>query len=77
MQIPNYDSQIASNNNFTQGHPSMPSDTFRMLMCGPSNSGETNILLHMFYKLLLYDKIYLCTKNLHQDKYQFLFEDFN
>ncbi len=55
----------------------MPSDTFRMLICGPSKSGKTNILLHMLYKLLIYDKMYLCSKNLHQDKYQHPLEDFN
>ncbi|KAL9961070.1 hypothetical protein ACROYT_G029951 [Oculina patagonica] len=54
----------------------MPSDTFRMLICGPSNSGKTNILLHMLYELLVYDKIYLCAKNLHQEKYQFILDDF-
>ena len=55
----------------------MPADTFRMLICGPSNSGKTNILLHMLYKLLAYDKIYLCAKNLHQDKYQYMIDDFD
>ena len=55
----------------------MPANTFRMLICGPSNSGKTNILMHMLYRLLVYDKIYLCTKNLHQDKYQYMIDDFD
>lgn len=77
MKIPNYDALISSkSSDFKQIHPFMPSDTFRMLICGPSNSGKTNILLHMLYELLAYDKIYLCAKNLHQDKYQFLLDDF-
>ena len=54
----------------------MPADVFRMLICGPSNSGKTNILLHMLHKLLKYDKIYLFSKNLHQNKYQSLLQDF-
>ena len=54
----------------------MPADTFRMLICGPSNSGKTNTLLNMLYNLLVYDKIYLCAKNLHQDKYQYMIDDF-
>ena len=54
----------------------MPADVFQMLICGPSNSGKTNILLHMLYKLLEYDKIYLFSKNLHQNKYQCLLKDF-
>jgi len=41
-----------------------------------SNSGKTNILLHMIYKLLEFDKVYLLSKNLHQNKYQALLRDF-
>ena len=41
----------------------MPSDTFRMLICGNSRSGETNLLYHMLMKpLLYYDEIYLYAK---------------
>lgn len=76
MKIPNYDPEFYSQSAFKQGHTSMPSDTFRMLICGPSNSGKTNILLHMLYELLVYDKIYLCAKNLHQEKYQLILDDF-
>ena len=54
----------------------MPADVFQMLICGPSNSGKTNILLHMIYELLEFDKIYLFSKNLHQNKYQSLLKDF-
>ena len=35
----------------------MPADVFRMLICGPSNSGKVNSLLHMIYELLVFDKI--------------------
>ena len=74
MKIPNYDPG-SSKSNYKQGHPFMP-DVFRMLICGPSNSGKTNILLYMLHKLLKYDKIYLFSKNLHQNKYQSLLQDF-
>ena len=75
MKIPNYDPG-SSKSNYEQGHPCMPADVFRMLICGPSNSGKTNTLLHMFYELLEYDKIYLFSKNLHQNKYQDLLQYF-
>ena len=65
MKIPNYDPGF-SKSSYKQGHPCMPADVFRMLICGPSNSGKTNML----YQLLEYDKIYLFSKNLHQNKYQ-------
>ena len=76
MKIPNYDSNFSATTGYKQGHPSMPADVFRMLICGPSNSGKTNILLHMIYKLLEFDKVYLFSKNLHQNKYQALLRDF-
>jgi len=58
MNIPNYDPDFASTSNYKQGHPCTPTDVFRMLICGPSNSGNANILLHMLYRLLAYDKVY-------------------
>ena len=75
MKIPNYDLG-SSKSNYKQGHPCMPEDVFRMLICGPSNSGKTKTLLHMLYELLEYDKIYLFSKNLHQNKYQDLLQEF-
>ena len=53
----------------------MPSDTFRMLICGNSGSGKTNLLYHMLIKpLLYYDDIYLYARNLEQQKYQRLMQ---
>ena len=45
-EIPNYDTDD-SDKNFKQLYPYMPSDTFRMLICGNSGSGKTNLLYHM------------------------------
>jgi len=75
MKIPNYDPGF-SESSYKQGHPCMPADVFRMLTCGPSNSGKINISLHVLYELLEFDKIYLFSKNLHQNKYQALLQDF-
>ena len=77
MEIPNYDVKGDKNSNFTQLYPYMPDRCFRMLICAPSGSGKTNLLLHMVKKpLLFYDKIYLYAKNLQQDKYQHLLKEF-
>ena len=54
----------------------MPSDTFRMLICGPNVCGKTNTLMHMLHQLLFCDKIYLFSKNLQQPKYQELLKTF-
>ena len=75
MEIPNYDSYDKKDKKFKQLFPYMPSDTFRMLICGNSGSGKTNLLYHMLIKPMLhYDEIYLYARNLEQDKYQKLIQ---
>ena len=66
---------VSSKSVYKQGHPCLPDDFFRMLICGPSGSGKTNLLLNMIYKLLKYEKIYLYSKNLHQYQYQGFLKD--
>ena len=74
--IPNYDVDN-KNKKFKQRYTFMPNDTFRMLICGNSGSGKTNLLLHMLLSLLHYDKIFLYAKNLDQEKYQILISEMN
>ena len=77
MEIPNYDSDT-KNKKFKQLYSFMPHDTFRMLICGNSGSGKTNLLYHMLIEpLLYYDEIYLYAKNLDQEKYQNLMKKMN
>ena len=72
MEIPNYDDEDTDKNKkLKQLFPYMPSNTFRMLICGNSASDKTNLLYHMLMRpLLYYDEIYLYARNLEQDKYQ-------
>ena len=68
MEIPNYDVDN-KNKKFKQWYTFMPNDTFRMLICGNSGSGKTNLLYHMLIEPLLhYDEIHLYAKNLEQGK---------
>ena len=77
MEIPNYDVDI-KNKKFKQLYSFMPNDTFRMLICGNSGSGKTNLLYHLLIEpLLYYDKVYLYAKNLEQEKYQNLINKMN
>ena len=77
MEIPNYEVD-KKNKKFKQLYSFMPNDTFRMLICGNSGSGKTNLLYHMLIKPLLYcDKIYVYAKNLEQEKYQNLMKEMN
>ena len=78
MEIPNYDSNIDKTNSYKQLYQYMPDDTFRMLICGNSGSGKTNMLYHMLMKpLLFYDQIHLYGKNLEQQKYQDMISTFD
>ena len=45
---------------------------FRMSIIGPSGSGKTNVLLHLINNLHPIDKIYLCAKDIHEPKYEYL-----
>ena len=78
MDIPNYDRNIDKTNSYKQLYQYMPDDTFRMLICGNSGSGKTNMLYHMLMKpLLFYDQIHLYGKNLEQQKYQDMISTFD
>ena len=78
MEIPNYDSNNNKKNSYKQLYEYMPNDTFRMLICGGSGSGKTNLLCHMLMKpLVYYDQIHLYAKNLEQDKYQDMIKNLN
>ena len=77
MKIKNYDIQDDENSDFVQLHNFMPDRSFRMLICAPSGSGKTNLLLDMIYRLLYYDKIYLYARNLQQSKYKHLLKKFD
>ena len=78
MEIPNYDSNIDKTNSYKQLYQYMPNDTFRMLICGGSGSGKTNLIYHMLMKpLVYYDQIHLYGKNLEQQKYQDMISTFD
>jgi len=78
MEIPNYDSKNDKTNSYKQLYEYMPNDTFRMLICGGSGSGKTNLLYHMLTKpLVRCDQIHLYAKNLEQEKYQNMIKIFN
>ena len=56
----------------------MPKSNLRMLICGNSGSGKTNLLYHILMKpLVYYDQIHLYDKNLEQEKYRHMIETMN
>ena len=75
MEIPNYDFSEDENTNFKQLYKYMPKSNFRMLICGNSGSGKTNLLFHILMKpLVYYDQIHLYGKNLEQEKYRHMID---
>ena len=56
----------------SQLHPLLPKSPFKMLITGTSGSGKTNLVICMILKMLVYDKIYVFSRHLLQDKYLFL-----
>ena len=69
MEIPNYDFNEDENTNFKKLYKFMPKSNFRMVICGNSGSGKTNLLYHILMKpLVFYDQIHLYGKNLEQEK---------
>ena len=78
MEIPNYDFNEDENTKFKQIYRYMPDKPFRMLICGNSGSGKTNLLYHMLMKpLVYYDQVHLYGKNLEQEKYKHMIETMN
>ena len=68
MEIPNYDFSEEENTNFKQLYKYMSSSNFRILICGNSGSGKTNLLYNILMKpLVYYDQIHLYGKNLEQE----------
>ena len=75
LSLTNYDGfgDCSSDNGFKQRYIYMPDKPFRMLICGPSGAGKTNLLTNILLKpLTQYDKIYLYAKFLEQSKYEYL-----
>jgi hypothetical protein len=65
---------------FLNKHVLAPLWPFRLLICGESGCGKTNLLMNLIYNYLYYNKIYIYAKDLTESKYQMLqdfFEEVN
>jgi hypothetical protein len=60
---------------FLNKHTLAPRWPFRLLICGNTGCGKTNLLLNLIFKYLYYNKIYVYAKDLTESKYQML-QDF-
>ena len=72
MKIPNYDK---NRNESSKKLNNIFDEDFRLLIAGDSGCGKTNTLMHILRKPLVYfDKIFIFSPNLHQEKIQDLQE---
>jgi hypothetical protein len=73
ISIENIDDLIKKkSNNTRQLHPLAPIHPARMIITGSSGGGKTNFLVNLILKCLYFDRIYMYSKHLHQDKYTYL-----
>lgn len=78
LEIPvrNMDSCSQANDNTPNRHSSLLPNFCRIIICGPSNSGKTNVLLSLIENSngLKFENIYIYSKTLDQEKYKYLGE---
>src|SRR6266550_639131 len=64
-------------NGYNNKYNHIPQWPFRLLICGSSGSGKTNLLLNLILQYLSYDRLLVYAKDLSEPKYEYLQELFN
>lgn len=77
LPIVNYDMFCGEGLEVTERkHSKLLPNHVRCIMCGPSNSGKTNVMLNLLFNHngLHFENVYVFSKSLYQPKYKFLEE---
>ena len=74
LPVTNFDKLARSSEHEKRRHGALLPHSLRAIFCGPSNCGKTNALLTLIVHSngLKFENIYVWSKSLHQDKYEFL-----
>lgn len=73
LPVENFD-MFTSCSKSTNKHGTLLPSTIRCIVCGPSNSGKTNLVFSLLFDPngLKFENLYIFSKSLYQPKYQFL-----
>jgi len=74
MEIDHYD---LNTKEYINKHELVPQWPFRLIICGNSGCGKTNVLLNLVLKFLHFDELYVFARDIDEPAYQFLVEIFD
>lgn len=74
LSVRNFDLCTSVSGANVKRHGDLLPNSIRCIICGPSNCGKTNVLLSLLEDPngLRYENVYIYSKSLEQDKYQYL-----
>lgn len=76
ISVNNVDESTQSTKNVTKKHSNLLPNSIRCIIAGPSNCGKTNLLVSLIESEhgLKFENIYIYSKTLEQEKYEYLSE---
>lgn len=76
MDLINFDDivkeQLGKSIEYKKNEWFLPKNPSHYIICGSTGCGKTSLLLNMLFRYMKFDKLVLCAKQNHEDKYEFL-----
>src|SRR4051812_19326659 len=76
IKIKNFDEYIPKKHKNINKHQLAPKWPFRLLICGESGCGKTNLFMNLITDLLHFNRLYIYSKMPNEDKYEFIHDFF-